>query len=59
MAENSEQVSVGVRMKGGKKSESVGQAKKRKLSLTGDATGIASMEDDFNSLNFFIVEQQK
>ena len=55
MAENSERV----RMEGGRKSEGVSQAKKRKLRLTGYATGIASMEDDFNSLNFFIVKQQK
>ena len=45
--------------KGGKKSESVSQTRKRKLGLTAYAIGIASMEDDFNSLNFFIVEQQK
>ena len=59
MAETSERVSVGVRMEGGNKSESVGQAKKRKLRLTGYAIGVASMEEDFNCLNFFIVEQQK
>ena len=45
--------------KGGKKLESVSQARKRKLGLTAYAAGVASMEDDFNSLNFFIVEQQK
>ena len=48
-----DQVIVGVRMEGGKKSEGVSQAKKRELKLTGYVTGIASMEDDSNSLNFF------
>ena len=43
----------------GKKLESVSEARKRKLGLTAYAIGVASMEEDFNSLNFFIVKQQK
>ena len=43
----------------GKKLESFSQARKRKLGLTAYAIGVASMEDDFNPLNFFIVKQQK
>ena len=40
--------------------ESVSEAKKRKLELTGNYTiGIPSMEEDLNCFNFFIVEQQK
>ena len=45
--------------KGGEELESVSQARKRKLRLTAYAIRVASMEEDFNSLNFFIVEQQK
>ena len=46
------------RMEGGRKSKGVSQARKRH-GFTVSATGVASMEDDRNSLNFFIVEQQK
>ena len=45
-------------MEGGRKSKGVSQARKRH-GFTVSATGVASMEDDRNSLNFFIVEQQK
>lgn len=47
------------RIEGEKKSESVSEAKKRKLELTGYTIGIPSMEEDLNCFNFFIVEQQK
>jgi len=50
---------VGVSMEGGKKSESVSEGRKREFRFTVYATGFPSMEVDFNSLNFFIVEQQK
>ena len=43
----------------GWKPEGVGQARKKKSRRTGDAIGVASMEEDPNSLNIFIVEQQK
>ena len=45
-------------MEGGRKSEGVSQVRKRR-GFTVYATGVASMEEDCNSLKFFIVKQQK
>ena len=47
------------RMESGKKLESINQAKKKQLRLTVYANGFPSLEGVLNSLNFFIVEQQK
>ena len=47
------------RMESGKKSGSVNQAMREKPDSQAMRFGVASMEESLNSLNFFIVEQQK
>ena len=46
-------------MEGERKPESIGEGGNGKHRLTGDAIGVASMEEYRNPLNIFVVEQQK